>query len=218
MGGSYPYSSRSGRRRRRFNSERAFLSESRRLLDARVGRVGRLGSDSRRASRIFSTSLRRARARLRNCDLDSVDDDSTTVPTRSVSLVRTSSGRDECTTLKARWTAVLLLLACWPPGPPDVSNRSSISDPGMVHSPMTRSSMGPRLGRGPDEVPGARSWKSGSWWIGARCAVSATTNSTSAGRTQAYVRPARRVSISSCRIGSAVLREVDRPFLCVPGS
>ena len=43
----------------------------------------------------------------------------------------TSSKADDAPMSKRSSTRVLLRLACWPPGPPDVSNRHSSSDSGM---------------------------------------------------------------------------------------
>lgn len=58
---------------------------------------------------------------------------------------RASSGSDDSRTLKRTITVVLLRLACWPPGPPEVENLSSISESGINHSPSFNPSMSMRI-------------------------------------------------------------------------
>jgi len=103
-----------------------------------VGRVILRGRSILDASLSRRAILRRAIARLRHWDRLSSTDTVTTplrarLPRRSSILVRMSSFTEGLAARsKDNSTRVAALLACWPPGPPDVSKRQLSSDGGMT--------------------------------------------------------------------------------------
>lgn len=127
-----------GRLRSRFVSLRRRLASRRRARDALVGRVILRDRSILDASLSRRVILRSAIARLRHWDRLSSTDTVTTplralLPRRSSILVRRFSATEGLAARsKDNSTRVAALLACWPPGPPDVSNRQCSSAAGMT--------------------------------------------------------------------------------------
>jgi len=81
----------------------------------------------------------RARSRLRACERSSLELARTTAPKRSSSRARClGPSTSERVTSKRTSTRLLVRFACWPPGPPGVVARHSISAIGMLSPLLTR--------------------------------------------------------------------------------
>lgn len=138
------HSSSSGGRRSRFSTLRRRLLSARRRRAPAVAAVGNRTASSRSASRSSSSRRRRAIERLRHCERVSP---TITVTTPAGARVPSLASSRRCT---AAGSAVVLarsqdsstrveaLLACWPPGPPLVSNRQRNSSPGTTRRSDTR--------------------------------------------------------------------------------
>jgi hypothetical protein len=127
-----------GRRRCTLRRPRNFFSSTRRSTALRVGLVARRGVRGANAVASFSASW--SSAALRFCVWER----------KRLALERTTGPRDsfrrsfsaspstpESSTRKVAMTLVSDRLACWPPGPPDVVTRNSISSAGIVRRGRT---------------------------------------------------------------------------------
>jgi hypothetical protein len=131
-----------------FVSPRARFSSSRRRRADLEGLVGRrFGGSGRAASSRTTLSLRIARLRLVACDREPSSMIRTSTPTlvTSRSLIGSSNAR-EVSMLNLSSARVELLLACWPPGPPDGPNVHCSSESGISNRIGFSSFSGPETG------------------------------------------------------------------------
>ncbi len=129
----------SNSRRRRFVSLRCRFARSRRSRALADGCVGTRRRGTRRASRSAPTSRSTASSRFRHWLRSSCATARTTGPARLITRCFWMSVRAvDAATSKIASTLVSVRWACWPPGPLDRENRSSISDRGMATERVTR--------------------------------------------------------------------------------
>ena len=112
----------------------------RRSLAPRVGAVARRGVGGASADASFSASWLSAASRFCFCDRNRLALERTTSPRRPSTRARCAPlSATESTTRKLAITRVSDRFACWPPGPPEVVTRRSISSAGMVRRGPTLS-------------------------------------------------------------------------------
>src|SRR6478736_4365279 len=128
-----------GGRRSRLVSERRRFCSSLRSRDAAVGAVGRRRRSTRSATRSASTRRSTASSRFRHWLRSSCATARSTGPARAITRrFCTGVSADDLSTSNTASTRVSVRCACWPPGPLERENRSSISSRGRITERVTR--------------------------------------------------------------------------------